>query len=133
MKKRIQISEALTLLENQYPDIATVTEWAYGMGYSRSYFCRQFTKEFGINPGEYLKKFRLRIILKTVKENPSAKSYCIARISGFIDDKALHKHLHFNYGLCISILKAQVTEKAKIGEYLFLLDSRINFFLEDQI
>ena len=78
MKKRIRISEALTLLEQNYPDIQTIAEWADEMGYSRSYFCRRLTKEFGLSP----KEFRLRLIKKEIQKTRKPLARKLPGITG---------------------------------------------------
>jgi len=108
MKERLSIYDALSVLESNSLTIITVSEWAEIMGYSRSHFCRKFTFEFGINPKCYLKDFRLKLIKQEIRKDPEAIGYCIAVNCGFIDEKALHKYLDFNFDLCLSKVKAQV-------------------------
>jgi len=108
MKRKIHIGEALEVLEENSLNILTVTEWADKISYSRSYFCREFTKEFGLNPKDYLKDFRLRLIKAEIQKEPEAIGYKIAINCGFIDEKALHKYLNLHFDLCLSKVKAQV-------------------------
>ncbi|SMO69286.1 helix-turn-helix domain-containing protein [Gracilimonas mengyeensis] len=100
---RCDVAEAIRILEENYLEIRTVSDWATCMGYSRSYFCRCFTKEFGINPKDHLKLYRLRLIKNEIKKDPEAIGYKIAVSTGLPDEKALHKFLanHFDKNLTI--------------------------------
>ncbi|MGN8224738.1 helix-turn-helix domain-containing protein [Gracilimonas sp. BCB1] len=104
-KRRVRISEAIQVLEKNYLDILTVYEWADAMGYSRSHFCRIFKKEFGTNPKDKLKTFRLKLIKEEIRKNPKAIGYEIAVNTGLTDSKSLHKFLYTHFDKNITALK----------------------------
>lgn len=70
-KRRVDISNAMLVLEKNYRDILTVHKWADDMGYSRSHFCRIFKKE--------------------IKKRTKAIGYEIASNTGLADSKSLCK------------------------------------------
>ncbi|MEP0005654.1 MAG: helix-turn-helix domain-containing protein [Balneola sp.] len=107
-KKRHSISEAISVLKCHPVEIMTVSEWAYYMGYSRSYFCRCFKKEFGISPKRKLKVFRLRLIRDELRKRPQAKCYEVAVNTGFNDDKSLYKYLVFHCQMNLTEFKSHV-------------------------
>ncbi|MCH2451443.1 MAG: AraC family transcriptional regulator [Gracilimonas sp.] len=107
-KRRTHISEAIRVLENNYLKILTVYEWADEMGYSRSYFCRIFKKEFGINPKDKLKAFRLTIIKEEVRKSPEAIGYEIAVNIGLADSKSLRKFLYTHFDKNLTALKQEL-------------------------
>lgn len=102
---RTEITKAVNVFEENYREILTVTDWANYMGYSRSYFCRIFTNEFGINPKDHIKLYRLRLIKKELKKDPEAIGYKIAISTGLSDEKALHKFLTIHFDKTLSELR----------------------------
>ncbi len=107
-RKKEGISRAVQILEERGMEILTVSEWAEAVGYSRAYFSRRFTEEFGVNPKIYLKEFRLRSITKEIVKDPEAIGYKIAINLGFTDEKALHKYLVFHCGMTLKQYKDEV-------------------------
>lgn len=105
---KVGIESAIKILNDNYLNILTVTEWAYAMGYSRSYFCRTFSEEFGINPKDYLKLFRLRLIKKEIKKDPDAIGYKIAVLTGLSNEKALHKFLNTHFDKNLTVLRSEL-------------------------
>lgn len=109
MKRKLRIENVITILECNRLNILTVSDWALKMRYSRSHFSRCFKKEFGVSPKDYLKEFRLRLIKEEIRKDPEAIGYKIAVNCGFLDEKALHKYLAFNYSTTLSGVKSQVS------------------------
>ena len=107
-KRRIDISKAVQVLEENYLDILKVYEWADAMGYSRAHFCRIFKKEFGINPKDKLKNFRLKLIKEEVKKSPEAIGYEIAVNAGLADSKSLRKFLYTHFDKNLTALKYEL-------------------------
>ena len=102
------IFASVEILEKKGTEIFTVSEWANKTGLSRAHFSRSFTREFGINPKDYLKDFKLRAISQEIKKSPTAIGYKIAVNVGFIDDKALYKYLSFHCNMTLTEYKKQV-------------------------
>lgn len=107
-RRRVDISNAVLILEENYLDILTVYEWADVMGYTRSYFCRIFKEELGLSPKDKLKAFRLMLIKKEIRKRPEAIGYEIAVNTGLADSKSLHKFLHTHFGKNLTVLKAEL-------------------------
>lgn len=107
-RSKVPIGLSLEILANHPIEIMTVSEWAYYMGYSRSYFCRSFRSEFGISPKRKLRVFRLRQIKKVLQSDPEAISFKVAIESGFNNEKALYQYLSFHCGMTLSQFKSHV-------------------------
>lgn len=108
MKKKCSIEQAIQVLETADPPILTVSDWAHVLGYSRSHFSRCFTREFSLNPKDYLKQYRMQMIREEVGRDPEAIGYKIAVNCGFIDEKALHKFLYLHYRTSLTEVKSRV-------------------------
>ncbi|MEQ8523740.1 MAG: AraC family transcriptional regulator [Gracilimonas sp.] len=99
---------AIEILEKNYLEILTVSEWAEKMGYSRSHYCRIFKKEFGICPKDQLKSFRLSLIKKEIRKTPTAIGFRIAVNAGLANEKSLHKFLSANFDKNLTALKQEL-------------------------
>ncbi len=107
-----QMEIAVGILIRNIVEIRNVTEWAAFMGYSRSHFCRSFTKRFHENPKLVLRRARLRKVCRVIQSDWSATAYKVALESGFENDKALHKFLHRNFRKGFLSLKDELKRNA---------------------
>ena len=107
-RNKESISRAVQILEEKGMEILTVSEWADALGYSRAYFSRAFTSEFGLNPKDYLRDLRLQAITEEIHKDPDAIGYKIAVNLGFTDERALHKYLVFHCNKTLRQYKKEV-------------------------
>ncbi len=103
---------AVGVLIKNILEIKNVNEWAAFMGYSRSHFCRNFTRKFQENPKIVLRRARLRKVCRVIQSDWSATAYKVALDSGFQNDKALHKFLQRNFNKGFMSLKNELKRDA---------------------
>lgn len=107
-----QMDIAVGVLIRHIMEIRNVNDWAAFMGYSRSHFCRNFTRKFRENPKMVLRRARMRQVCRVIQSDWSATAYKVAIESGFKDDKALHKFLQRNFNKGFLSLKDELKRNA---------------------
>ncbi len=107
-----QMDIAVGVLVKNILAIKNVNDWAEFMGYSRSHFCRRFTRKFQENPKMVLRRARMRQVCRVIQSDWSATAYKVALDSGFQDDKALHKFLQRNFDKGFMSLKDELKRNA---------------------
>jgi len=131
-----QMDIAVGVLVKNILAIKNVNDWAAFMGYSRSHFCRSFTRKFQENPKIVLRRARMRQVCRVIQSDWSATAFKVALDSGFQDDKALHKFLQRNFDKAFLSLKDELKRNAfrarKIishaadSEYDYIIGKNVN-------
>lgn len=94
--KKMSIFAANQFLNDHLSTIRSVTVWASRMGWERTEFSRMYHKVYQITAKEKLKKEKLNLITRRLREHPYAKSYEVACDTGFKDEKALYDYLRYH-------------------------------------
>lgn len=79
-----------------YAEPLTVADLAAECGFCPSWFAKQFRKEYGITPIEFLNKFRVKVALQLLRGNMSITD--IAIMSGFNSQSDLYRHFIKEFG-----------------------------------
>ncbi|MBR2522640.1 MAG: helix-turn-helix transcriptional regulator [Coriobacteriales bacterium] len=85
--KQIDLSESLNYINGHLTDNLTVEGIAEISGYSLHHFCRIFADSFGVTPGAYIKRERMKLACRDLLGGESvtdvSKRYGYKTLSGF--------------------------------------------------
>lgn len=110
---RIAIDQAVDVLNFHITTIGTVTEWAWHMGYSRSYFSIRFRKIFGREAIRTLIQTKFKLAEQILQESPDIKSKDLAERAGFSNSRAFRRFLRNNFDIGINqFRKRSLSERA---------------------
>lgn len=84
------VSDALTIIDEEYPYLSGVDEVAERVGLSTGYFHRLFKKEMGDTPGRYLRKIKIEKS-KSLLLNQNITLAEISWVCGFADPCEFNK------------------------------------------
>lgn len=102
------VKEILTWVQGNYQRHFVMADVAYELGYSESYLYKKIKDHLGITLNEYVTRYRLKMSITTLLENPELRVYEVADEVGFSDYKYFNKLFKKYMGMTVSEFKNQI-------------------------
>lgn len=133
MKTETLITEGLHYIELHLQDDITVAEISRAIGYSESYFSREFKKIMKISVMDYVKRRRLRRASEKILDGE--KVIDVAMWYGWKTHSGFTRTFKQEFGFCPSLLKAMAMQIEELGgnrmEHAFLKKTGTHFTKEE--
>ena len=107
------LEQVFNVLEREVQEIDRVSEWAEACNYSSSKnFSRKFRNRYGVRPITIIKKYKVGIAIKLLRE-AKLSNYEIALEIGKRDEQALYHFIKQQTGNSPEFYKKKIREKNK--------------------
>ena len=108
----IPVEQAEQFARENIADIRYVYDFAYKMGYSRSYFYTKVSEAYNMKPVELLREVRFGCIREEILAHQNETSRAIAQRVGLRDEQALYKFLVRYWDTNFTLLRRQLLYNA---------------------
>lgn len=102
------VQEIIQWIKDNYQKHFIISELARHLGYSESYIYKKIKTHLGITLNEYITRYRIKMAIFHIMEEPQLKIYEIAPDVGFSDYKYFNKVFKKYLGMTISEFKNQL-------------------------
>ena len=104
------VTQVLTWISEHYACKFTIAEMASDLGYSESYIYKKIKDHLGVTLNDYLNRYRIRMAINQLIEDPSILIYETADASGFSDYKYFNQVFKKYLGMTTTDFKAKVLQ-----------------------
>ncbi len=104
------VNQILVFIRSHYAEKFTISELAERLGFSESYIYKKIKKHLGITLNDYLSRYRMKMAINLIIEDPNLRIYEIADKVGFNDYKYFNQVFKKYLGMTVSDFKEKVLQ-----------------------
>lgn len=102
------VNKVISYISNHYQKKITVADISYFLGYSESYIHKKVKQHLGVTLNDYLNRYRMKIVINKLIENPNLLIYEVAEMVGYSDYKYFNQVFKKYLGMTVSDFKENI-------------------------